>query len=162
MAAALDAELVALSTAGERRIAAREFFLSAMETALAPDELLVEARLPMLPQDARFGFAEFSRRAGDYALAMALAVFRLDGGLIVDPRIGIGAVEAAPRRIAAAETLLHGAPPGIEVFQAAASIAAEAVDPLEDPQTDAQYRRELVQAMVYRALTQAFRPRARP
>ena len=162
VAATLDAELVARSMAGERRIAAREFFLSAMETALAPDELLVEARLPTLPLDTRFGFAEFSRRAGDYALAMALATFRLDSGLIVEPRIGIGAVEAAPRRIAAAEAVLHGAVLGTEVFQAAASIAAEAIEPLEDPQTDGQYRRELVQAMVYRALTQAFSPRVRP
>jgi aerobic carbon-monoxide dehydrogenase medium subunit len=162
VAATLDAELVALSTAGERRIAARDFFLSAMETALAPDELLVEARLPVLLQDTCFGFAEFSRRSGDYALAMALAVFRLDEGRIVEPRIGIGAVEARPRRIAAAEVLLQGAVPGIDVFQAAASAAAEAVDPLVDPQTDAQYRRELVEAMVYRALTQAFTARAQP
>jgi carbon-monoxide dehydrogenase medium subunit len=156
VAATLEAELLALSAVGERRIPARQFFLSAMETALAPDELLVEVRLPVLPQDTRFGFAEFSRRAGDYALAMALAVFRLDNGLIVEPRIGIGAVEAVPRRIAAAETILQGAPPSIDVFEAAAASAAAAVDPLADPQTDAQYRRELLQAMVYRALTQAF------
>jgi carbon-monoxide dehydrogenase medium subunit len=131
-----------------------------METALAPHELLVEARLPTLPEDTRFGFAEFSRRAGDYALAMALTVFRLDGGLIADPRVGIGGVEAAPRRIAAAEAMLQGVAPSGEVFQAAAAAAAAATDPLEDPQTDAQYRRELVEAMVYRALTQAFPSRA--
>ncbi|HVH79037.1 MAG TPA: hypothetical protein VM782_06590, partial [Stellaceae bacterium] len=156
----LDAELVALSTAGQRRMAALEFFRGAMETLLAPDELLVEARLPILPEDACFGFAEFSRRAGDYALAMALTVFRLDGGLIVEPRIGIGGVEALPRRIATAEAVLQGVAPGIEVFRAAATAAAAAVDPLEDMQTDAQYRRELVEAMVYRALTQAFPPGA--
>jgi len=73
VAATLDAELVAVSAAGERRIGARDFFRGAMETALAPEELLTEARLPMLPDGTRFGFAEFSRRAGDYALAMALA-----------------------------------------------------------------------------------------
>ena len=139
---------------------AREFFRSAMETALAPDELLVEARLPILPEGTRFGFAEFSRRAGDYALAMALAVFRLNGGLIVEPRIGIGGVEAVPRRIAAAEAVLQEPRRASEVFQAAATAAAAAVDPLQDPQTDAQYRRELVGAMVYRALTQAFPPAA--
>jgi carbon-monoxide dehydrogenase medium subunit len=155
VAATLGAELVALSAAGERSIAAREFFRGPMETALAPDELLVEARLPTLSENTRFGFAEFSRRAGDYALAMALAVFRLNGGLIREPRIGIGGVEAVPRRIAAAEAVLQGAAPGFEVFHAAATAAAAAVDPLEDPQTDAQYRRELVEAMVYRALAQA-------
>jgi carbon-monoxide dehydrogenase medium subunit len=158
VAATLDAELVALSTAGGRRMAAREFFRGAMETALAPDELLVEAQLPILPEDTRFGFAEFSRRAGDYALAMALAVFRLEDGLIVDPRIGIGGVEAIPRRIAAAEAMLQGVAPGVEKFRATASAAADVVDPLEDPQTSAGYRRELVEAMVYRALTQAFAP----
>jgi carbon-monoxide dehydrogenase medium subunit len=158
--ATLGAELVVLSTAGERRIAAHEFFRSAMETALAPDELLVEAQLPILPEGTRFGFAEFSRRAGDYALAMALAVFRLDGGLIGEPRIGIGGVEAVPRRIAAAEAVLQGVAPGFEAYQEAAAAAAAAVDPLEDPQTDAQYRRELVETMVYRALTQACPQRA--
>ena len=77
-----------------------------METALEPDELLTEARLPLLPADTRFGFAEFSRRAGDYALAMALAVLEIDGGVIAAARIGLGGVEAVPRRIAAAEAML--------------------------------------------------------
>jgi aerobic carbon-monoxide dehydrogenase medium subunit len=155
VAATLDAELVAVGGRGERTIAARDFFRGAMETALAPDELLAEARLPVLPADTRFGFAEFSRRAGDYALAMALAVLRLDGGVIAAPRIGLGGAEAAPRRIAAAEAVLRGEVPGAAVFRAAASAAATAIDPLADPQTDAQYRRELAAAMVYRALVQA-------
>ena len=152
VAATLDAELVAVSARGERRIAADSFFRGAMETALMPDELLAEARLPMLPEATRFGFAEFSRRAGDYAMAMALAVLRLDAGCIAAPRIGLGGAEASPRRIAAAEAVLSGQPSGEAVFRAAAAAAAAAIDPLEDPQTDAQYRRELVGAMVYRAL----------
>jgi carbon-monoxide dehydrogenase medium subunit len=152
---ALEAELVAVSARGERRIAARDFYRSAMETALSPDELLAEARLPLLPADTRFGFAEFSRRAGDYALAMALAVLELDSGVITAPRIGLGGAEASPRRIEAAEALLHGEAPCEAVFRAAAGAAAAAIDPLEDPQTDAQYRRELVGAMVFRALSEA-------
>ena len=155
VAATLDAELVAVGARGERRVAASDFFRGPMETALASDELLAEARLPVLPDDTRFGFAEFSRRAGDYALAMALAVLRIDGGVIAAPRIGLGGAEAAPRRIAAAEGLLRGEAPGEAVFRAAAEAAAAAIDPLEDPETDAQYRRELVEAMVFRALTQA-------
>jgi carbon-monoxide dehydrogenase medium subunit len=155
VAATLDAELLAVGARGERRVDARDFFQGAMETALMPDELLAEAHLPILPDGTRFGFAEFSRRAGDYAMAMALAVLRLDGGLIVAPRIGLGGAEAAPRRIAAAEAVLRGEAPGEAVFRAAAAAAAAAIDPLVDPQTDAQYRRELVDAMVYRALTRA-------
>jgi carbon-monoxide dehydrogenase medium subunit len=155
VAVTLDAELVAVSLRGERLIAANTFFRGALETALGPDELLREARLPLLPDDTRFGFAEFSRRAGDYAQAMALAVLRLDGMAIAAPRIGLGGVEAAPRRIATAEQILQGELPSPKLFRAAAAAAAAAIDPLEDPQTDARYRRELAEAMVYRALTRA-------
>jgi carbon-monoxide dehydrogenase medium subunit len=156
--ATLDAELAALSARGERRLAARDFFLGAMATALAPDELLAETRLPILRVDTRFGFEEFSRRAGDYALAMALVVLRIEGGIIDAPRIGLGGVEAMPRRIEAAEAALSGRAPGEAVFREAAAAAAAAIDPIEDAQTNAQYRRELVGTMVYRALTQACMP----
>ena len=155
VAATLDAGLVVVGIGGERRLAARDFFQGAMETALAPDELLAEALLPILPAGTRFGFAEFSRRAGDYAMAMALAVLRLEDGVMTAPHIGLGGAEAAPRRIAAAEGLLEGEAPAEAVFRAAAEAAAAAIEPLEDPETDARYRRELVGAMVYRALTQA-------
>src|SRR5439155_19011117 len=86
VAVTLDAELVALSVKGERLIVAKAFFRGPMETALEPDELLGEARLPLLSDETRFGFAEFSRRAGDYAQAMALAVLDLDGAAIAAPR----------------------------------------------------------------------------
>ena len=111
VAATLDAELVALSRRGERTIPASDFFQGVMETALSPDELLVEARLPLLPAACRFGFAEFSRRPGDYALAMALAVLEIEGGVIANPLLGVGGVEACPRRLAAAEAVLAGAAP---------------------------------------------------
>ena len=156
--ATLDAELVALSTRGERRLAARDFFEGAMATGLAPDELLAETRLPILPVGTRFGFAEFSRRAGDYALAMALVVLRIESGIIAAPRIGLGGVEAMPRRIEAAEAALSGRRPGEAVFREAAAAAAAAIDPIEDVQTNEQYRRELASTMVYRALTQACMP----
>ena len=127
----------------------------AMTTALRPDELLAEARLPILPAGIRFGFAEFSRRAGDFAMAMALAVLEIEGDLIASARVGLGAAEATPRRIEAAEAVLRGEKPREPVFRAAAAAAAAAVDPLEDQQTDPRYRRELVEAMTYRALKQA-------
>jgi aerobic carbon-monoxide dehydrogenase medium subunit len=163
-AATLDAELVALSVRGERRLAAGDFFQGTMATALAPDELLAETRLPILPADTRFGFEEFSRRAGDYALAMALVVLRVEDGFIAAPRIGIGGAEAMPRRIEAVEAAVSGRRPGEAVFREAAAAAATVIDPIEDAQTNAQYRRELVGAMVYRALTQACMPdrRSRP
>src|SRR5262249_13623227 len=110
--AALDGEVVAKSARGERIIAARDFFKGIMTTALRDDELLVEARLPLLPADTRCGFYEFSRRAGDFALAAALGLYRLDGGKIAQPRLALGGVEVNPRRIAQAEGTLEGAAPG--------------------------------------------------
>jgi aerobic carbon-monoxide dehydrogenase medium subunit len=154
-AATLDATMVVKSTRGERLIAAKDFFEGLMSTALVEDELLAEVRLPLLANDAKFGFNEFSRRAGDFAMAAALVTYRLQGGKMIDVRVGLGGAEARPRRIEDAETALNGQPPGDKVFRAAAEAAAAAVDPLEDHQTSADYRRELVRAVVRRALEQA-------
>ena len=155
VAATLEATMVARNTHGERLIAAADFFEGIMATALKEDELLVEARLPLLARDAKFGFNEFNRRAGDFAMAAALATYRLQGGKIVEARVGIGGAEARPRRIAQAEAALDSQAPGDKVFRAAAEAAASSIDPLEDYQTTAEYRRDLVRAVVRRALEQS-------
>jgi carbon-monoxide dehydrogenase medium subunit len=155
VAATLGAEMVAQNQRGTRVIAAREFFAGIMTTALADDELLVEARLPLLPADTRFGFYEFSRRAGDFGMAIALVTYRLRDGVIIEPRVGVGGAEPNPRRLAEAEQALAGQKPGTEVFAAAAEAAAAAIDPLEDATTTAEYRRELVDAVTQRALERA-------
>jgi carbon-monoxide dehydrogenase medium subunit len=155
VAATLGAQMIALSTRGSRTIAAEDYFTGIMTTALAEDELLAQVRIPLLAPDTRFGFREFSRRAGDYAIAMALVTFRINGGTIVEPRIGIGGAEANPRRIPQAEAALDGKPADAAAFNAAAEIAADAVEPMEDVQADATYRRDLVRAMTRRALEQA-------
>jgi aerobic carbon-monoxide dehydrogenase medium subunit len=153
-AVTLGAEIIAVSRRGRRVIAADDFFAGMMATALTEDELLLETRLPLLTPDARFGFYEFSRRAGDYAMAMALTVFRLRDGVIVEPRIGVGGAEGRPRRIAEAEAALLGRKPDSESFRAAAEAAAEAVEPLEDMHADAEFRLDLVRAVTRRALEQ--------
>jgi aerobic carbon-monoxide dehydrogenase medium subunit len=153
--AALDGEVVAKSARGERVIAAREFFKGIMTTALRDDELLVEARLPLLPADSRCGFYEFSRRAGDFALAAALGVYRVDGGKIAEPRLALGGVEVNPRRIAQAERALAGAAHGEQAFRAAAQAAMSVVDPMEDIINTAEFRRDLVLAVARRALERA-------
>lgn len=152
---ALDGEVLAKSAGGERTVAAREFFQGVMTTALAEDELLVEARLPILSTDTRCGFYEFSRRAGDFAIAAALATYRLENGKIVEPRVALGGVEPNPRRIAEAERALAGAEPGDKAFRAAADAAAAAVDPMEDIVNSAEFRRDLVLAVTRRALERA-------
>jgi aerobic carbon-monoxide dehydrogenase medium subunit len=153
--AALDGEIVARSARGERVIAARDFFQGIMTTALQDDELLIEARLPMLPDDTRCGFYEFSRRAGDFAMAAALGVYRLEGGKMIEPRVAVGGAEPHPRRIAEAEAKLAGEPPGDKAFRAAATAATAAVDAMEDATTSAEFRRDLVLAVTRRALERA-------
>jgi carbon-monoxide dehydrogenase medium subunit len=155
VAVTLDAELIAQSKRGTRTIAAQDFFAGIMTTALEEDELLTEVRLPLLPADTRFGFQEFARRAGDFALSMALVTYRLDGKTIIEPRVGVGAAEATPRRIPEAEAALAGKVPGPETFGAAAEAAAAAIDPLEDHNTNADYRRDLVRTLTRRALERA-------
>jgi len=151
----LGAEMVALSKRGERRITAADYFQGVMSTALAADELLEQVRIPLLPADAKVGFNEFSRRAGDFAMGMAAVAYRIAGGKIAEPRLALGGIEPLPRRIAAAEAALAGAVPSTELFHKSAEAAAAASDPMEDTQTSADYRRDLVRATVVRALEQA-------
>jgi aerobic carbon-monoxide dehydrogenase medium subunit len=155
VATALGAEMVAQSTRGTRTIAAQDFFRGIMTTALEEDDLLTQVRLPILPTDARFGFYEFSRRAGDFALGMALVTFRVHDGKVSDPRIAVGGIEAQPRRIAQAEQALAGNVPQRAAFEAAAEAVAQAVDPLEDAITSAEYRRDLARTVTRRALERA-------
>jgi aerobic carbon-monoxide dehydrogenase medium subunit len=155
VAAALGAEMVTRSAQGTRTIPAQDFFHGIMTTALNEDELLTEVRLPLLPADTRFGFYEFNRRAGDFALAMALVAFRVEGGVISEPRVAVGGVEAQPRRIAPAEQALAGQAPAAAAFEAAAAAVAVAVDPLDDATTSAAYRRDLARTVTRRALERA-------
>jgi aerobic carbon-monoxide dehydrogenase medium subunit len=155
VAAALEAEMVARNAKGTRTIPAQEFFRGIMTTALQEDELLTEVRLPILPADTRFGFYEFNRRAGDFALGMAFVTYRVDNGVISEARVALGGIEPQPRRIRTAEQALTGQAPGKQAFAAAADAAAAAVDPLEDAVTSAEYRRDLTRTVTRRALEQA-------
>jgi carbon-monoxide dehydrogenase medium subunit len=155
LAATLDAELFIVSRRGQRNVRPNEYFVGALTTILEPDELLTEIRLPLLDEGWRTGFAEFSRRAGDFALAMCAAFLRFEDGRIVEARIGLGGATDRPSRIAAAEAVLTGSNGGPDIFREAGKIAAETIDPLEDIHASAEYRRDLVRAMVGRALDQA-------
>jgi aerobic carbon-monoxide dehydrogenase medium subunit len=152
VAMALGAEMVVGSVRGQRIIPAHDFFAGMMTNALREDELLIEVRLPLLTPDTRFGFDEFSRRTGDFAIAMALTLYRVEEGRIIEPRIAIGGAESHPRRILNAEQALEGQIPGPESFIAAANQASRAIEPMEDAQTSGEYRRDLVRTMTHRAL----------
>ncbi len=124
-------------------------------TALAEDELLIQVRFPRLGAFHRVGFSEFSRRAGDFALVMAAAVIEVEDGTVTGARIGVGGASDVPVRPTEAEAVLVGRPAGAESYAAAAEIAAATIRPLEDIHASVEYRRDLVRAMVRRALVAA-------
>jgi carbon-monoxide dehydrogenase medium subunit len=150
--ASLDGIVVLRSQRGTRRVPAAEFYHGVMATAREEDELVVAAELPMLAEDTRTGFVEFSRRKGDFAIAMALVAYRLERGVMVDPRVAVGGAESHARRIAEAEDALRGQTLDAAVFVTAAEAAAAAVDPMEDINNTAAYRRGLVRTLTQRAL----------
>lgn len=156
LAATLDAVMVAASTDGTRQIPADEYFFGPMATALEDHELLKEVRIPLPDSADRAGFYEFNRRAGDFALGMSLCVIGVENDRIVRARVGLGAIEDAPRRLPEVEQALIGQAPTDATFRAAAQRAADLVEPLVDPQTPAEYRRSLTPVVIRRALERAF------
>lgn len=157
VAATLSATMIACSSRGERTFSASDFFQGIMTTALAADELLTEVRLPLLSADTRCGFNEVSRRAGDFAIAMALATYRIHEGVIVEPRVGVGGIEARPRRILEAEAVLSGKAPSAALFAGAAERASAIVQPIDASGDAIEYKRDVTRAVVRRALEAATR-----
>ncbi|HEX9801139.1 MAG TPA: xanthine dehydrogenase family protein subunit M [Thermoanaerobaculia bacterium] len=157
VALALDAELTLRRRGGERRLAAREFFIGLFSTALAPGELVTEIRLPPSPPRTGHAFVEFARRHGDYALAGVAARVTLDEGgacraaRLVLVAVGDGPVDARRAAAALAGTALDAA-----ALAAAAELAAGAeIDPLGDIHASAEFKRHLVRVLVVRALERA-------
>jgi carbon-monoxide dehydrogenase medium subunit len=142
---ALDATLVAVGPGGERTIDAGSFFTGFLETALEPDELLTEIRLPKTGANG-FSYQKFNRRAQDYAIVGALAV-RLDGAM----RVALVNMGQTPLRAGGVEAALaDGAPIG-----EAAERAAEATEPSEDLNASVEYREHLARVLTRRALEAA-------
>ena len=154
LALALDATIVAHGPRGVRPIPASEFFEGVFTTALETDEVIAEVRLPLLGR-AGTGFHEKSQTAGDFATIATVATVQLDGDTIAAARLSIAGAEGTPVRAKRAEELLAGAPPAPEAVAAAASAAAEDVDPISDPQCSGDYRRRLVEVLGRRALDDA-------
>ena len=155
LALTAGAEIVARGPASERTIAAEDFFDSVFTTSLKPGEMITEVVIPLFDNNWKAGFAEYARRAGDYAIVMAVALVRLDGGKIAEARIGLGNVIEKPIRSREAEALLIGEAPEAELFEAAGEAAAASVEPHVDVHSDAAYKRDLVRAMIKRALFDA-------
>ena len=153
LAVLLDATIVVAGAQGEREIPASDFFLGFFTTALEPGELLVEVHFPRPRPHA--ALQEFARRHGDFAIVAAAVAGDGDGDRIREPRGVVGGVVEIPLRVTAAEEALEGAAPGGEAFAAVGRAAADAVDPSADVHGSAEYRKELTDVLVRRALAEA-------
>lgn len=152
VAVTCGATIVAQGKDGERRIAAEDFFLGPLTTALQSDEIVTALRLPLCPKHQRHGFEEFSRRRGDFALAGVAVLYDLHSDRMRNVRVGGFGIADTPLRIVAAEAALEGGIPNRAIFDAASAAAELAIAPASDAQADADYRRALFGTLLRTAL----------
>jgi len=152
----LNAEVLARGSRGERTLTAQDFFVSHYATALEPDELLTEVRIPDLPPQTGWAFEELSRRHGDFALVGVAALVTLDpGGSILEAPLAIAGGGPTPIRASGAEAMLAGQRPSEALFRAAGERASRELDPDSDVHASAEYRREVAAVLTRRALVRA-------
>jgi carbon-monoxide dehydrogenase medium subunit len=148
---ALGADLVARGKGGERVVPATDFFTGVFETALAPDEVLVEARVPKLGGSTGWSYVKANRRAQDWATVGIAALVHRDNGSIAGASIGLVNMGATPLRAKAAEDALAGGTSAAD----AALLVTEGAEPPSDHAGSSEYRAHLAQVMARRALEQA-------
>ena len=135
-----------------RTVAATDFHESYFTTVLGEDELLERIRVPVLGPGWGWGFAEVSRRRGDFALCAAAALVRVADGRIVESRLGLAGVSERPMRMGAVEIAVEGA----DAASLAERIAPiEGIDPVSDVSATGEHRRHLARVLAVRALTDA-------
>lgn len=155
VALALDAQLVAEGPGGRRSIAAADFFQDYLQTALSPDELLVEVRLPKLAGQWGVHYKKFNRVAQAWAIVGVAAAVRRDNGSIAEARVGLTNMGSTPVRATAVEQALAGAQAAPEAIAEAAGHAAEGTSAPSDLSAKADYREQLARVLTRRAVTAA-------
>lgn len=156
-ALALGATMVARSVSGERTIPASEFFVDTLTSALQPDEILVEVRIPKANGSEASAYDKLGRRGGhsDYAVAGAAAWLRKSNGTISDARIAITGVGTKATLATGAMEALIGSDGSDEALAAAAGRAAEGLTVLEDLYGSEDYKAHLAGVYVQRAVAAA-------
>jgi aerobic carbon-monoxide dehydrogenase medium subunit len=161
IAVTCEAAIAVLGKSGERVIAAADFFRGPLMTALAADEIITEIRFPAWPARRRFGFQEFARRRGDFALAAAALFYDEDGGEKArnakarNAHVGAIGVADRPLRLAGVEQVLDGNAIDAAIIAKAEAAASASVDPADDIHASGAYRKTLLGVMVERALRAA-------
>jgi CO/xanthine dehydrogenase FAD-binding subunit len=152
---ALEGEVVVQGPRGRRTVKAGALFETYLTTSLAPEELLVEVRLPAMPAGAGYAFEEFARRHGDFAIVGVAAMVVRDGDRCRMARLATAGAGPVPRRLRAAEEILEREGLGPAAVKAAAARACELVEPDADVHASAEYRRHLVGVLTARAVERA-------
>lgn len=155
LAVTCDAEVTVVGRSGKRFIRAADFFVGPMMNSLTHDELVTELRLPPWPAARRWGFEEFARQHGAFALAGIALYYDLEKGIATNAHIGVIGASAQLQRLTAAETLLDGSRVDEAAILAVAGAAAQAIDAIDDIDAPAAYRRSLVETLTERALKRA-------
>jgi aerobic carbon-monoxide dehydrogenase medium subunit len=156
LALTCEAEIDVVGAKGKRVVPASALFTGALSTSLEADEIIVAVRFPAWPRTRRWGFEEFSRRRGDFALAgVALCYDEDDKGRAKNVRIGAISVADTPIRLKAAEAALEGRAVDTAAIEAAQAAASGEVDPAADIHASARYRKSLVGTLLNRALVSA-------
>lgn len=151
-----EAQIFVVGPRGQREIPAAEFFLAPLVTALEPDELIVAMRLPAWPAARRFGFKEFSRRLGDFALAGAAVFFDLDeNGCMQAPHVGAFGIADTPVRLLEIEAALNGTRPEKVALAEAIKRGTRELETRSDIHADGDYRRALLETLLMRAFDEA-------
>ncbi len=152
----LGGRLRAQSVKGERWIAARDFFVSALTTALEPDEMLTEVELPVAPERSGACFLEMSRRRGVFAIIGVACIVRVDGaGKCSEARIGLCNAGDGPVFADAASASLVGRQIGAAEIAEAAALVQGAIDPGGSIHGSKEFQRHLAGVLTKRALTTA-------
>jgi carbon-monoxide dehydrogenase medium subunit len=149
---ALNATIIVRGQAGERRIAAVDFFKGIYETALSAKELLIAIELPVARENSAHFFFEFARRHGDYAIAGLAAQAIVAGGMLTDLRLVFFAVGDRPVLAGAANKLVNVAITPA-VLSEASTVLREELDPQDDQQASASMRRHLAKVLLARCLS---------
>lgn len=153
---AYRAAVVAEGPAGQRTIPIDDFFVDTFVTALAPDEVLVEVRLPAPTAGSGGAYQKLERKVGDYAIAGVAVQLALDGnGVIKEAGVGLTNLGPMPIRASDAENTLVGHKPDDAVLISAAELAAAATDPVDDLRGPADYKRAVTRTLALRALRTA-------
>ena len=152
---AMHADVVARSRSGDRVIHASDFFKGPFETALKPDEVVTEVRIPVGKGPGGGAYLKLERKVGDFATVAVAVHLHLDGNKVETAGIGMTAVGPTNIRASEAEMALRGKEPTDEVIAEAARLAAAAAEPKDDIRGSAAYKKDVVRVFVQRGLKTA-------